>query len=344
MEYLTSAEFSEKWEISSRMIACYCQTKRIDGAVKKGKVWLIPAGSEKPSDKRFSKTKIAIQEDSDLQGDLQRINKADVDNSSIIYHANELYKNLNITRDTLRYYEEIGLILPERNEKSQYREFTFSDISHLMAIDFYRKRGFSPFEIKKLMQNRNNSGRMQYLEQKAADIEQNILAQQRILSRLKRTKKFYEFYRTAKGKFYIKMLPLYLVTESLKSVSSFNEYQTHVLNYLDLQHEDILSSLVRAVTFDSSGYRGTQMCIARLAAEQSPLPDQVYLECGKCLYTTIDADSCDNSIMEDMFVSCHKWAELHKMEFKGVVYIFIRLVEFDLESERNFYEIWIPLK
>ena len=53
MEYLTTVELSEKWKISPRRIGFLCADGRIEGAIKKGKTWLIPADSKKPSDKRF---------------------------------------------------------------------------------------------------------------------------------------------------------------------------------------------------------------------------------------------------------------------------------------------------
>ena len=53
MEYLTSVEMSDKWGITSRRISVLCATGRIDGAVKKGKTWLIPSGAKKPMDARF---------------------------------------------------------------------------------------------------------------------------------------------------------------------------------------------------------------------------------------------------------------------------------------------------
>ena len=41
MEYLTIVEMSEKWNISPRRIGMLCAERRIEGAVKKGKTWLI---------------------------------------------------------------------------------------------------------------------------------------------------------------------------------------------------------------------------------------------------------------------------------------------------------------
>ena len=53
MEYLTSVEMSKKWNITSRRISVLCAEGRIEGAIKKGKTWLIPAESPKPADARI---------------------------------------------------------------------------------------------------------------------------------------------------------------------------------------------------------------------------------------------------------------------------------------------------
>ena len=42
MEYLTTVELSERWNITSRRIGVLCAEGRIEGAIKKGKTWLIP--------------------------------------------------------------------------------------------------------------------------------------------------------------------------------------------------------------------------------------------------------------------------------------------------------------
>ena len=53
MDYLTASEISKIWNISSRRIGVLCTEGRIDGAVKKGKMWLIPENAQKPADARF---------------------------------------------------------------------------------------------------------------------------------------------------------------------------------------------------------------------------------------------------------------------------------------------------
>ena len=58
MEYLTSPEMSEKCGISSRRISLLCAEGRIEGAIKKGKTWLIPSDTQKPADARYRDNKI----------------------------------------------------------------------------------------------------------------------------------------------------------------------------------------------------------------------------------------------------------------------------------------------
>jgi len=58
MEYLTVKEACEKWGVTSRMVNYYCSEGRVEGAVKKGNLWLVPKDSKKPaSGKSFPRRK-----------------------------------------------------------------------------------------------------------------------------------------------------------------------------------------------------------------------------------------------------------------------------------------------
>ena len=59
MEYSTTSEMAEKWNISRRRITTLCKEGRINGAILKGGTWLVPSNTEKPEDGRhlrYSKT------------------------------------------------------------------------------------------------------------------------------------------------------------------------------------------------------------------------------------------------------------------------------------------------
>ena len=55
MDYITVKEAAEKWGISARAITYHLVAGRIEGAVRKRHMWLIPAASPKPLDRRRKK-------------------------------------------------------------------------------------------------------------------------------------------------------------------------------------------------------------------------------------------------------------------------------------------------
>ncbi len=55
MEYITVAQAAEQWGISDRRVRILCQQGKIDGVIRKGRVWMIPADAEKPVDGRTTR-------------------------------------------------------------------------------------------------------------------------------------------------------------------------------------------------------------------------------------------------------------------------------------------------
>lgn len=52
MEYMTTTEFAKKWNLSRRRVTKFCTEGRIDGAILKANIWLIPIDTKKPDDPR----------------------------------------------------------------------------------------------------------------------------------------------------------------------------------------------------------------------------------------------------------------------------------------------------
>ena len=52
MEFMSAREAADKWGISQRRVAIYCKEGRFEGAILKGRTWLIPGDVEKPQDPR----------------------------------------------------------------------------------------------------------------------------------------------------------------------------------------------------------------------------------------------------------------------------------------------------
>lgn len=53
MEYEAAEETAKRWGVSTRWVQALCRDRRIPGAKRLGRVWLLPKGVEKPPDQRF---------------------------------------------------------------------------------------------------------------------------------------------------------------------------------------------------------------------------------------------------------------------------------------------------
>ena len=52
MEYLTVTQAAEKWGISTRRVRLLCANGEIDGVIRKGKLYMIPAEKEKAAEQK----------------------------------------------------------------------------------------------------------------------------------------------------------------------------------------------------------------------------------------------------------------------------------------------------
>ena len=55
---MISSECAKKWGISQRRVAILCKEGRIEGAIMRGRMWLIPNDVEKPQDPRKRKDSV----------------------------------------------------------------------------------------------------------------------------------------------------------------------------------------------------------------------------------------------------------------------------------------------
>ncbi len=56
MEYIKVSKAAEKWGISARRVRVLCAEGKIDGVIRKGKLYMIPANATKPMDGRMNRS------------------------------------------------------------------------------------------------------------------------------------------------------------------------------------------------------------------------------------------------------------------------------------------------
>lgn len=81
MQYITAAQAAEKWDLTVRRVQDLCKNNAIDGAVRWGRDWMIPADAHRPGDRRRRQVTHTHQ----IKTQLPRKNPAIA--MSNIYHA-----------------------------------------------------------------------------------------------------------------------------------------------------------------------------------------------------------------------------------------------------------------
>ena len=81
MEYIKVSKAAEKWGISPRRVRLLCAEGKIDGVVRKGKLYMIPENAKKPLDGRCSRTNLLqqIERKRDRLASLRPLTQAEVE-------------------------------------------------------------------------------------------------------------------------------------------------------------------------------------------------------------------------------------------------------------------------
>ena len=179
MGYLTVKEAGKKWGITARMVTYYCEAGRVTEAEKKGNLWLIPADVEKPLDGRFKNKQKCLDIKVDSNDILTYIDDIPAGGCSISQAA----RRLSLSKDTLRYYDKIGLLTPTRGENN-YRFYTDFDLLLLQYIEVMKFVGLSLSQIGLIMRDtfekteEDKENTLEILKDKSVELKRKILLYQ----------------------------------------------------------------------------------------------------------------------------------------------------------------------
>jgi len=90
-----------------------------------------------------------------------------------MYTIGQVAKFLGVSRDTLKFYEEKGLVKPQQNSENGYRTYNHFDIYDITTINFYRE---IDFEIKKIQELRKGKS-IEGIQSMLGEKEQEVLEQ-----------------------------------------------------------------------------------------------------------------------------------------------------------------------
>lgn len=119
----------------------------------------------------------------------------------------ELATLFNISADTLRYYDKIGLIEPDVKGDNGYRYYSLRSFFKLSRILFLRDLDIPLEEIKGYMSNKNTDKLIQMLESKRLDLDYKIQSCMNLKAKIDQKLELLNTSRNASDSIYLKMLP-----------------------------------------------------------------------------------------------------------------------------------------
>lgn len=260
------------------------------------------------------------------------------------YRTGELLSYLGVPRDTLRFYEEKGLLNPKKNDENNYRSYDIFDVYTIMIIDFYKKRGMTIHQIQDLLKESEISDLQNLLKDKNNELEKLIYNQQCMVKRIEETLKFCKDLNNNLDVFTIKSLPLYRINGEVSDFIAVEEYE-NVLDVIKSINDDMLSQIMRYISFNENGVTGTKMYIVNTTEAKNE--NDVYLQYPKCLYTIVEEIQPQNQqidIMERMHKASFEYANTHGLKLVGEAFAMIRLITYQANKIQAYMEIFIPFE
>lgn len=260
------------------------------------------------------------------------------------YRTGELLNYLGVPRDTLRFYEEKALLSPKKNDDNNYRYYDMLDIYRIMAIDFYKKRGMSIRQIQDLQKYSDVQDLQCLLEKKKNELKKRIYDLQCMVQRIEVTQKFSRDLISNLKVFTIKPMPLYRIIGEVSDFIAVEEYET-VIDTISTNNNDLLSQIVRYISFNEDRVTGTKILVVE-AANATNDRDQ-YIQYPKCLYTVeeeIQPAVEPVDLMEKMHQISLEYAKLHGLRLLGEAFVMIRLITYKDNTSKTYMEIFIPFE
>ncbi|MBO0456758.1 MerR family transcriptional regulator [Enterococcus hulanensis] len=261
------------------------------------------------------------------------------------YQTNDLLSITGMTRDTLRHYEQKGLIQPEKDTYNNYRQFRFADIYRLLTIDFYRKRGFSINELKNLQENFAEVDFSKLMEKKSAEMEEFVRHYSGILARINKLEEFHQRLLQHENDLSLERMPLFEILGSFSEFDAFAEY-SQILDRCS-KEEDILSSIIRSFEFDETGITQSKMLIVKEVGDNRLEDGKEYLNFPKCINTIVAErlnEEGSEEIPQQMFEKIANFAHSKKLVPVGQAFVLTKMITYQDNIEQAVLEIFAPVK
>lgn len=251
---------------------------------------------------------------------------------------------LNISKDTLRYYDKLGIVSPKKDASNRYRYYTLEDLLTLSYVLVFRDLEIPLEEIKTLIQNNRLDDFNQLLDKQEAIVDSKIhrlmMLKEKVLSfkdHIKTVQSFYGHIRTTYS-------PAFAYQPTKK------EWDAHYSDYLaKMEHHPNIASPVFSTLLSKSLLEldeansplsyGISGVIRDLSDKQS-ISHYIYMPPRPCIHTVICSRE---SVNQDDLIPIQDY--IYKNHLNVDDDILARNIAFEHidETPIDYYELWIPI-
>ena len=141
-----------------------------------------------------------------------------------MYTVGQVARFLGMTRDTLKFYEEKGLVKPHVDQANGYRKYNEIDIFNIMITNFYREIDLEIKHIQKIKNGESVEDIMLTLDEKEQEILDEIAYKQRLLKQIAKVKENCEKVKQYLDKHIIREMKPLEVKGELTHINAYKEY------------------------------------------------------------------------------------------------------------------------
>lgn len=117
------------------------------------------------------------------------------------YKIGEIASLMNLSTESIRHYERMGIIHPKKAESSAYRYYSPWDVMVLGTCRHYRSLGFSLEDISGMMNAKASDGVLPDLQKQEERIQEEIMRQCQLLRAIRAWRKEAESTKSLVGRF-----------------------------------------------------------------------------------------------------------------------------------------------
>lgn len=265
-----------------------------------------------------------------------------------MYTVGQVAQFLGMSRDTLKFYEEKGLVKPKQDKVNGYRKYNEIDIFNIMTTNFYRELDLEIKKIQEIKSGRSIEELLDLLEEKEQEILREITYKKLLLKQMEKVQENCEKVKQYLGKYTLKEMKPLEVRGELTHVNAYTEYDILQQHTTGLKRAVTLTDLRRIVYFDGKDITADRFVVVKeIEEDQLKATEGELFQYPRCIYTIIEDGRRlhgEKNIDDQVGSTLSQIGIENGYEPLGIVFANILLTTYDDNLERIFLEIYAPIK